>query len=198
VLKYVNKAVIFRMIHEVMVDSVHIGDVLGSKRGAGDDLDPAPMYDIIELFFFAYRDFVGDADRLLENYRFGRAHHRVLHFVNRQPGLKIADILSILQITKQSLGRVLKDLLETGYIEVQPGLVDRRQRLLFATVKGRKLALDLAKLQSTRFARVFEALPPGSYDQAVQFLLEMIDPRDRGAIAERLRLSSLAPKRQRA
>jgi DNA-binding MarR family transcriptional regulator len=181
-----------------MVDSVHIGDVLGSKRGAGDDLDPAPMYDIIELFFFAYRDFVGDADRLLENYRFGRAHHRVLHFVNRQPGLKIADILSILQITKQSLGRVLKDLLETGYIEVQPGLVDRRQRLLFATVKGRKLALDLAKLQSTRFARVFEALPPGSYDQAVQFLLEMIDPRDRGAIAERLRLSSLAPKRQRA
>src|ERR1700710_68280 len=105
--------------------------------------DHAPMFDLIELLFFAYRDFVGDADRLLEKYKFGRAHHRVLHFVNRQPGLKIAEILAILQITKQSLGRVLRELLESGYIEVRPGPVDRRQRLLFPTEKGRKLALDL-------------------------------------------------------
>jgi DNA-binding MarR family transcriptional regulator len=182
-----------------LVESTQTGDpALVAKRGAVDEFDPAPMYDIIELFFFAYRDFVGDADRLLENYKFGRAHHRVLHFVNRQPGLKIAEILGILQITKQSLGRVLKELLETGYIEVRPGPVDRRQRLLFPTAKGRKLALDLARLQSKRFARVFEALPPGAYDQAVQFLLEMIDPKDRATIIERLRLSSLSPLRQRA
>jgi DNA-binding MarR family transcriptional regulator len=181
-----------------LVESGQLGDVLGSKRGAGEELGPPPMYDIIELLFFAYRDFVGDADRLLENYKFGRAHHRVLHFVNRQPGLKIAEILAILQITKQSLGRVLKELLESGNIEVRPGPVDRRQRLLFPTAKGRKLALDLARLQSKRFARVFETLPPGAYDQAVQFLLEMIDSKDRGVIAERLRLSSLGLERQRA
>jgi DNA-binding MarR family transcriptional regulator len=181
-----------------LVERVQLGDVLASKRSAGEEPDRAPMYDIIELLFFAYRDFVGDADRLLENYKFGRAHHRVLHFVNRQPGLKIAEILAILQITKQSLGRVLKDLLETGYIEVWPGPVDRRQRLLFPTTKGRKLGLDLARLQSKRFARVFETLPPGAYDEAVRFLLEMIDPKDRDAITERLRLSSLAPERQRA
>jgi DNA-binding MarR family transcriptional regulator len=182
-----------------LVESAQLRDrALAAKGNAGDDFDPAPMYDIIELFFFAYRDFVGDADRLLENYKFGRAHHRVLHFVNRQPGLKIADILGILRITKQSLGRVLKELLESGYIEVRPGPVDRRQRLLFPTAKGLKLALDLARLQSKRFARVFEALPPGAYDQAVLFLFEMIDPAERGAIAERLRFCSLAPKRQRA
>jgi DNA-binding MarR family transcriptional regulator len=180
------------------VETVQLGDALGSKRSAGEESDPTPMYDIIELFFFAYRDFVGDADRLLQNYKFGRAHHRVLHFVNRQPGLKIAEILAILQITKQSLGRVLRELLGTGYIEVRPGQVDRRQRLLFPTTKGRKLALDLARLQSKRFARVFEALPPGAYDETVRFLLEMIDPGDRAAITERLRLNSLAPERQRA
>ena len=76
--------------------------------------------------------------------------------------------------------------------------MDRRQRLLFPTAKGRKLALDLARLQSRRFARVFEALPPGGYDQAVRFLLEMIEPGDREAITERLRLTALAPQRQRA
>jgi DNA-binding MarR family transcriptional regulator len=180
------------------VESIQLGEAPASKRSPGEELDPTPMYDIIELLFFAYRDFVGDADRLLQNYKFGRAHHRVLHFVNRQPGLKIAEILAILQITKQSLGRVLRDLLETGYIEVRPGPLDRRQRLLFPTMNGRKLALDLARLQSKRFARVFEALPPGAYDQAVQFLLEMIDPKERDQIAERLRLNSLSPERQRA
>ena len=180
------------------MESVQLGEALGAKRSPGEELDPTPMYDIIELLFFAYRDFVGDADRLLRNYKFGRAHHRVLHFVNRQPGLKIAEILAILQITKQSLGRVLRELLETGFIEVRPGPVDRRQRLLFPSAKGRKLALDLARLQSKRFARVFEALPPGAYDQAIQFLLEMIEPKERDEIAERLRLNSLSPERQRA
>src|SRR5271154_4164338 len=77
-----------------------------------------PMFDLIELLFFAYRDFVGDADRLLENYGFGRAHHRVLHFVSRRPGLTIAELLDILMITKQSLNRVLKELRDKGYVEV--------------------------------------------------------------------------------
>src|SRR6204780_993744 len=95
----------------------------------------APMYDLIELFYFAYRDFVGDADRLLEVYGFGRAHHRVLHFVSRHPGLTIAEFLAILAITKQSLNRVLKELVAQDFIEARAGAVDRRQRRLHATPK---------------------------------------------------------------
>src|SRR5208282_6113134 len=88
-----------------------------SDERAEPDEDGAPMYDLIELFYFAYRDFVGDVDRLLEVYGFGRAHHRVLHFVSRHPGLTIAELLDILKITKQSLNRVLKELLDKGYVE---------------------------------------------------------------------------------
>ena len=80
-------------------------------------------WDIIELLFFAYRDFVGDADHELEAFGFGRAHHRVLHFVHRYPGLKVADLLDVLRITKQSLGRVLKQLLDEDYIELGEGHV---------------------------------------------------------------------------
>lgn len=135
-----------------------------------------PMYDLIELFFFAYRDFVGDADRLLLRYNFGRAHHRVLHFVDRRPGLAVAELLDLLKITKQSLSRVLKDLLDQHYLEQRPGLSDRRQRLLHPTEKGRALALELAQLQSRRFARAMEGLPEGSREQAADFLAAMIDP----------------------
>ena len=79
------------------------------RQAAGEDiLEELPAYDLIELFFFAYRDFVGDPDRILGDYGFGRAHHRVLHFVDRQPGLTIAELLDILRITKQSLNRVLR------------------------------------------------------------------------------------------
>ncbi len=89
-----------------------------------------PVWDLIELLFFAYRDFVGDPDDVLGKFGFGRAHHRVLHFVNRNPGMKVAALLDILRITKQSLGRVLKQLIDQGYIEQKEGEHDRRQRLL--------------------------------------------------------------------
>ena len=79
---------------------------LGPRNAGQDILAEHPAYDLIELFFFAYRDFVSDPDRILADYGFGRAHHRVLHFVDRQPGLTIADLLDILRITKQSLNRV--------------------------------------------------------------------------------------------
>src|SRR5262245_51453534 len=90
-----------------------------------------PAWDIIELLFFAYRDFVGDPDDVLQKLGFGRAHHRVLHFVNRNPGMKVADLLDILKITKQSLGRVLKQLIDQGYVVQKEGSNDRRQRLLY-------------------------------------------------------------------
>src|ERR1700756_2173107 len=97
-------------------------------------------WDLIELLFFAYRDFVGDADEVLAKFGFGRAHHRVLHFVNRNPGMKVAELLGILRITKQSLGRVLKQLIDEGYVVQKEG-ADRRQRLLYVSPAGEALAL---------------------------------------------------------
>ncbi|SHJ15159.1 MarR family winged helix-turn-helix transcriptional regulator [Aureimonas altamirensis] len=105
---------------------------------------------LIELFFFAYREFTADADELLAQYGFGRAHHRILHFVNRAPGMTIAEILDLLQITKQSLSRVLRQLVEEGFIAILPGDDDRRQRLLFPTARGRELTLELSRAQARR------------------------------------------------
>jgi DNA-binding MarR family transcriptional regulator len=141
--------------------------------------DDAEALDLVELFFFAYRDFVGDADRLLENYGFGRAHHRLLHFVHRRPGLTIAALLDILKITKQSLNRVLKQLLDAGFIEARAGAIDRRQRLLFPTPRGAELARSLAGLQSARFRRVMEELPAPARDAAAAFLFAMINEDER-------------------
>src|SRR5215468_7499515 len=120
-------------------------------------------FDLIELLFFAYRDFVGDADEILAKFGFGRAHHRVLHFVNRNPGMKVADLLDILKITKQSLGRVLKQLVDEGYVVQKEGENDRRQRLLYATAKGETLAMKLAGLQTARLARALTELGPSGH-----------------------------------
>ena len=144
--------------------------------------DHEPDYELIELFFFAYRDFVGDADRLLESLRFGRAHHRVLHFVQRHPGLSIAELLEILRITKQSLNRVLKELLDKGYVEAHPGEQDRRQRQLKLTALGQNLALELSRLQSRRFARALQELPDLARAGSLRFLLAMIDPQERAGV----------------
>jgi DNA-binding MarR family transcriptional regulator len=141
-----------------------------------------PIWDIIELLFFAYRDFVGDPDHVLAKFGFGRAHHRVLHFINRNPGIKVADLLVILKITKQSLGRVLKQLVDQGYVIQQEGANDRRQRLLFVTPKGEALALRLAGLQTTRIARAVAELGPGAHEAARRFLAAMIDGADRDAV----------------
>jgi DNA-binding MarR family transcriptional regulator len=139
----------------------------------------APTWDLIELLFFAYRDFVGHPDGILENLGFGRAHHRVLHFVNRNPGMKVAELLDILKITKQSLGRVLKQLIDEGYVVQQEGANDRRQRLLYATAKGEQLAMQLAGLQTARIARALSELGPRAHEEARAFLLAMIDTDDR-------------------
>lgn len=150
-----------------------------------DDAAPPaerPLFDLIELLFFAYRDFVGDPDRILAEYGFGRAHHRVLHFVNRNPGLTIAALLDILRITKQSLNRVLKELLEKGYVEQRAGLVDRRQRLLYVTPRGQALALDLARLQTERISRALAEAGPQAAESARAFLEAMVEPADREGV----------------
>ena len=138
-----------------------------------------PMYELIELFFFAYRDFVGDADRLLEAYGFGRAHHRVLYFVSRRPGLTIAELLEILRITKQSLNRVLRELVDKNFIEIRAGALDRRRRQLYATSDGERLALRLAQVQTRRFALALDQMGDWGDKSALAFLTAMIDPQKR-------------------
>src|SRR3954471_13098774 len=158
-----------------------------SKGAEGQSPAPASSmlrWDIIELLFFAYRDFVGDADNELEAFGFGRAHHRVLHFVHRYPGLKVADLLDVLRITKQSLGRVLKQLLEEGYIVQRTGNNDRRQRLLFATAKGETLVAKLAGLQTDRITRALRDIGPEAADTVRQFLRAMIDHHDPDKVLE--------------
>jgi DNA-binding MarR family transcriptional regulator len=135
-----------------------------------------PLYELIELLFFAYRDFVGDPDRLLEDYGFGRAHHRVVHFVDRNPGLTIAELLDILKITKQSLNRVLKELITKGYVESRPGIDDRRQRHLHLTPRGRALADELAQMQMARIRRAIDVIGAQDTLAARRFLAAMVDP----------------------
>jgi DNA-binding MarR family transcriptional regulator len=158
-----------------------------------------PCWDLIELLFFAYRDFVGDPDEVLAKLGFGRAHHRVLHFVNRNPGMKVAELLDVLKITKQSLGRVLKQLIDEGFIMQREGANDRRQRLLSVTPAGEALAMQLAGLQTERIAAVLAEIGPAGRDAARRFLAGMIDAADREHVlrmiahADRLRLGGGAP-----
>ncbi len=156
--------------------------IASNPRPAAADSAPLPAepyFDLIELLFFAYRDFVSDPDEVLAKLRFGRAHHRVLHFVNRNPGMKVAELLDVLKITKQSLGRVLKQLIDEGYVLQKEGANDRRQRLLYVSAAGEALALKLAGLQTARIAGVLGELGPGAREAAKRFLAGMIDAQDR-------------------
>ena len=144
----------------------------------------SPVVDLIELLFFAYRDFISDPDAILAKSSFGRAHHRVLHFVHRYPGLKVADLLDVLRITKQSLGRVLKQLLDEGYIIQKTGNNDRRQRLLYATPKGEALVAKLAGLQTDRITSALRDINPEGVAVISQFLRAMIDRDDPDKVLE--------------
>ncbi|MGN6286137.1 MAG: MarR family winged helix-turn-helix transcriptional regulator [Afipia sp.] len=174
------------------------GTIPSAEAGQATPAQEALRWDIIELLFFAYRDFVGDADHVLEQFGFGRAHHRVVHFVQRYPGLKVADLLDVLRITKQSLGRVLKQLLDEGYIVQKAGDSDRRQRLLFATAKGEALVAKLAGLQTVRINRALQDLPADGAEIVRRFLLAMIDHDDPDKVLEViLKDGSKAAKEQR-
>jgi len=109
----------------------------------------------IELLFFAYRDFTAEPDAILARYDFGRAHHRVIHFVGRHPRMTVGELLAILRITKQSLNRVLGQLVRQGLVDHYPGQRDRRQRLLELTLKGRELELQLSAPQCARIANAY-------------------------------------------
>ncbi len=133
----------------------------------------------IELLFFGYRDFTAKADQMLAQYGFGRAHHRVIYFVGRNPGMTVSDLLAILRITKQSLSRVLGQLVRQDFITQRPGVVDRRQRLLNLTEKGADLERQLTEEQRHLVARAYRAAGAESVEGFRKVLLGLIDESDR-------------------
>lgn len=156
-------------------------DVVREPLTASSDIN----FTIIEALFFAYRDFTSDPDAILAQIGFGRAHHRVLHFVNRRPGLTVAELLDVLRITKQSLARVLKQLVDTGHIVQFPGPEDRRQRELYPTRAGRELAKRLAGPQSRRIAEAFDGMDSAERAAVERFLHRMVTDHDGEAAAQR-------------
>jgi DNA-binding MarR family transcriptional regulator len=166
---------------DALSELVAAAEPASGERKAPPATDPH-LLTLIELLFFAYRDFTRDADAILGTLSLGRAHHRVLHFVDRHPGLRVADLLEILKITKQSLAPVLKQLIDEGWIEQQHGVEDRRVRRLRATAKGATLARRLDQVQAGRVATALAACGPGQ-DSAVRgFLFAMINSDERGRV----------------
>ena len=158
-------------------------------------LPEAKLLEFAELLFFAYRDFTRDPDAILKDFGFGRAHHRVLHFVNRHSGLSVADLLEVLTITKQSLSRVLKQLIGQGYIVQQAGSADRRERLLFPTERGRALAERLAAPQLVRLSEALKAAGPGSEAVLRRFLQAMVNAEERPKVSS-IMAASPAPLKE--
>lgn len=152
------------------------------SSASGETMREDPRQDLVacvELFYFAYRDFTCDPDAILAHYGFGRAHHRVLHFVHRNPGLKVAELLDILKITKQSLARVLKQLVDEGFIIQRAGDEDRRERRLYASAKGTRLSDKLTQIQVKRIEAALAIAGPGAEALARSFLFAMITDKDR-------------------
>jgi DNA-binding MarR family transcriptional regulator len=155
--------------------------------------EPSPeAVQLIELLFFAYRDFTGDADAILAEYGYGRAHHRVLHFITRYPGLRVADLLLILNITKQSLARVLRQRVESGLVVQSAGETARRERRLNVTPSGRALMRRLVGAQTRRIRRA-TGLSGNGADAAIRrFLTAMIEPETREMVSTLLNLPKLS------
>lgn len=156
-------------------------------QDAGRRSPNADLIACIELFYFAYRGFTCDPDTILEQYGFGRAHHRVLHFVHRNPGLKVAELLDILQITKQSLARVLKQLVDESFIIQKAGNEDRRERRLYLSAKGARLTDKLTQIQAKRIEGALAELGQGADVVARNFLFAMIAEKDRPQVEALIR-----------
>jgi DNA-binding MarR family transcriptional regulator len=162
----------------------------GGTETLQNDASREELIACVELLFFAYRDFTGGPDAVLEEYGFGRAHHRVLHFVQRHPGLRVADLLDILKITKQSLARVLKQLIDKGFIMQRAGNDDRRERRLFVTAKGSRLAEKLSTQQVQHIEAALAKAGPGAAEFARRFLFAMITESDRPRVEALVKLVS--------
>jgi len=132
----------------------------------------------MEMLFYAYRDFITRPDEILAAHGLGRAHHRAIYFIGRYPGITMTEMLDILHITKQSLSRVLADLVARGLVEQRTGPEDRRQRLLYLSEDGQKLEQELSSEQAQRFARAYSAAGAEAVAGFRAVLLGMIDPAD--------------------
>ncbi len=164
----------------------HLRGEIEDRRRSAEVAEDAQLLPLVEMLFFAYRDFTGEADAALLSYGLGRAHHRVLHFVNRHPGIRVADLLELLKITKQSLGRVLRKLVSEGWIEQAPGPEDRRERRLSLTPEGSVLAAELAALQVRRIGAALREVEPGdgtaTHKHVSNFLFAMISQAERATV----------------
>ena len=130
----------------------------------------------IELLFFAYRGFTSDPDLILENYTYGRAHHRAIHFIQRRPGTTVNSLLEILGVTKQSLNRVLRQLIEDGLVESKVGEKDRRERHLFLTKSGKDLESELSFAQRKRLRNAYKEAGPDAVQGFRKVLENIMDP----------------------
>ena len=130
----------------------------------------------IEAMFFAYRGFTADPDRILATMAYGRAHHRAIHFINRTPGTTVNNLLAILGVTKQSLNRVLRTLIEDGLVESKVGTRDRRARHLFLTPDGQSLEQRLSDAQRSRMRAAFRRAGPEAVSGFRTVLESMMDP----------------------
>jgi len=136
----------------------------------------------IELMFFAYRDFTAEPDAILAEYGFGRAHHRVIYFVGRNPGIAVNQLLDILKITKQSLARVLRQLIDEGFIEQRMDGFDRRRRLLYLLDAGHSLERQLTERQARRIAGAYAEAGAGAGDSFRAVLRAIVNEDDRGRV----------------
>jgi len=137
----------------------------------------------IEAMFFAYKGFTADPDRILAERGYGRAHHRAIHFVNRQPGVNVNTLLAILGVTKQSLNRVLRTLIEDGLVEARVGKRDKRERHLHLTEAGAALEAELSTAQRDRMRAAYRAAGPEAVAGFRQVLEAMMDPEARARYA---------------
>jgi DNA-binding MarR family transcriptional regulator len=165
-----------------------MADVNSSAHSPG--IDEEDVRQGIELLFFAYRDFTAEPDAILARYGFGRAHHRVVHFVGRHPHMTVGELLAILRITKQSLSRVLGQLVRQNFILQRPGPHDRRQRLLELTPKGRDLERQLSEPQRSRIANAYRQAGSRAVEGFREVMLGIIAGED-----DRHRFAPLAPKK---
>lgn len=133
----------------------------------------------IELLFFAYRGFTSDPDRILENITYGRAHHRAVHFIHRRPGTTVNSLLDILGVTKQSLNRVLRQLIDDGLVESRIGTQDRRERHLFLTEEGKALESELSESQRKRLRAAYKQAGPDAVQGFRKVLENIMDPEMR-------------------
>lgn len=140
----------------------------------------------IELLYFAYRDFTRDPDDILAASSFGRAHHRVLYFVGRNPGTTVSGLLSLLRITKQSLSRVLGQLVDEGYIDQVAGVEDRRQRLLHLTEKGKAFEKELFETQRQRVAEAYKKAGPEAVAGFWEVLLNIVNEEERETVLKQI------------